>query len=138
MTKRSQITVDLKCDDTHHHRNGFHPSSCSDTWGERSSDAPTQRCCLLSIQRLTGHPHTLNTSETELNETVADLDAEMLSLIQSKVVPYRCEPAKKDRPRTNGRSVPPDLWIKPSAVAICCRINKSISKTEKGHMIHII
>lgn len=34
-------------------------------------------------------------------------------------------PAKKDLPRTNGRSVPPDLWIRPSAVAICCKIKRS-------------
>lgn len=34
--------------------------------------------------------------------------------------PRRCDPAKKALVSTNGRSTPPDLWIKPSAVAICC------------------
>lgn len=54
------------------------------------------------------------------------------SFISPKVLPYRWVPAKKDLPRTKGRSVPPDLWIKPSAVAICCGIKEADQRSTKS------
>lgn len=44
----------------------------------------------------------------------------------SHSLPYFCDPAKKERVRTNGLSFPLDRCISPSAVAICY-----ITKQEK-------
>jgi hypothetical protein len=39
-------------------------------------------------------------------------------------LPYFCDPAKKERERTKGLSFPLDRCISPSAVAICCQVNR--------------
>lgn len=83
----------------------------------KSSDTPRWLRCRPSILRL--HPtrkqrkvwfwlHPIN-SDTNLKKGS--------SLSPS---PSLCDPAKKERVRTNGLSEPPERDIRPSAVAMCC------------------
>ena len=95
----------------------------------RSSDIPKWQRCHLSILHL--HPqHQSITENSAVKDKTMNTSQWTEFNFHLKHLPNLCDPAKKERERTNGLSEPPERVIRPSAVAMCCKKTKQTSNSH--------